>query len=148
MEENNQNTPQGAPQGKGLGVSGFVISLVGLVFYFVIAVVVAGQAVFGGGYGLGIFWLVFCLAGTLLSVMGMMKLGKTGGKKGLSIAGMIIGLVATILTLMLVMGIGKIHDGVGDKMGEFGDAMKNLENLDTAALRQSINEAISDTTAH
>lgn len=147
MEENNTTTPV-APQGKGMAVAGFVIALVGLVFYFLIAVAVGAQAMFGGGYGLGIFWLVLCLAGTLLSVMGMMKLGKTGGKKGLGIAGMIIGIIATIMTLLLVMGIGKVHEAAGDKIGE---AFENLQNLDTAAIRQSLENAIegaADSTAH
>ena len=92
--------------------------------YFIIAGIVALQALAGGGYGLGIFWLLLCLAGTGLSVMGMMKLGKTGGKKGLSIAGMIIGIVAVILTLLLVMGISKAQQA-GDEFGaKFKDAME------------------------
>jgi hypothetical protein len=131
-----------------MAVAGFVIALVGLVFYFLIAVAVGAQAMFGGGYGLGIFWLILCATGTLLSVLGMMKLGKTGGKKGLAIAGMIIGILATIMTLFLVMGIGKIHEVGGNKLGE---AMENLENLDTAAIRQSLESAIenaTDSTAH
>ncbi len=112
-----QSNTQQTPQGKGMGVAGFVISLVALVFYFVIAIVVAGQALLGGGYGLGIFWLILCIAGTGLSVMAMMKLGKTGGKKGLAITGMILGLVATIFTIMLVMGISKAQQA-GDMFGD------------------------------
>jgi hypothetical protein len=131
------------PQGKGMGVAGFVISLVGLVFYFIIAGVVTVQAALGGGYGLGIFWLVLCLAGTALSVMGMMKLGKTGGKKGLSIAGMIIGLVATILTLLLVMGIGKMQQA-GD---EFGDKFKEAMEQAGQQMENDMKEAL-DTIAH
>lgn len=76
------------PQGKGMAVAGFVISLVGLVLYIPVAGIVGIAALAGGGYGLGISWLVICLAGAALSIMGMMKLGKTGGKKGLGIAGM------------------------------------------------------------
>lgn len=105
------------PQGKGMGVAGFVISLIALVLYIFIAGAVTIQAALGGGYGLGIFWLIFSLLGTGLSVMGMMKLGKTGGKRGLAITGMILGLVATILTVLLVMGISKIQAG--------GDVLKD-----------------------
>lgn len=112
------------PQGKGMGVAGFVISLIALVLYIFIAGAVTIQAALGGGYGLGIFWLIFCLLGTGLSVMGMMKLGKTGGKRGLAITGMILGLVATILTLMLVMGISKIQSESSKLGNEFKDAME------------------------
>jgi len=141
MEENNQTTPT-APQGKGMAIAGFVISLVGLVFYFIIAGIVGLAAVLGGGYGLGIFWLILCLAGTLLSAMGMMKLGKTGGKKGLGIAGLVIGLVATIMTLMLVMGISKIHEQVGDKVNDAGKEF--LEAIQDTSKINELKRAIED----
>jgi uncharacterized membrane protein len=131
------------PQGKGMGVAGFVLSLIGLVLYIVIAGIVTVQAALGGGYGLGIFWLLLCLAGTALSIMGMMKLGKTGGKKGLAITGMILGIVATILTLLLVMGISKIQsasEGFGD---EFKNAMEQgMQNsgMNIDSLTQEMNK--------
>ncbi len=112
MEQTSQT-----PQGKGMGTAGFVISLIALVLYFVIAIVVAGQALFGGGYGLGIFWLVFSLLGAGLSVMGLLKLSKTGGKKGLAISGMVLGTVAVLLTVSLVLGIGKVQSA-GNEFGE------------------------------
>ncbi len=140
MEETTQTQK---PEGKGMAVAGFVISLVGLVFYFIIAGIVAVSALVGGGYGLGIFWLILCLAGTGLSVMGMMKLGKTGGKKGLAVAGMIIGIIAVIMTAMLVMGIGKMQTAGG----AFGDELKKgIENLDTAKLRQEMEAAMQNVT--
>lgn len=128
MDQNNATQPQG----KGLAVAGFVIALVALVFYFIIAGVVTVQAALGGGYGLGIFWLILSLAGTAMCVMGMMKLGKTGGKKGLAIAGMIIGLVALILSALLVMGIGAIQEEAKKQGSDFSnkleEAMKDMEN--------------------
>lgn len=131
-----------APQGKGMAVAGFVIALVALVFYFVVAGIVTVQAALGGGYGLGIFWLVVSLLGTGLSVMGMMKLGKTGGKKGLAIAGMVIGIVAVILTVMLVMGIGKIQDA-GSKFGdEFGDKFKQEMEKATQDMQNDLNQSL------
>ena len=135
--EQTQQTAQ-TPQGKGMGVAGFVISLVALALYIFISFAVMAQAVFGGGYGLGIFWLVLSLVGTLLSVMGMMKLGKTGGKKGLAITGMILGIVATLLSAMLVMKIGKVQQE-GSKVGDlFKNAMENVsdslkKNMDAVA---------------
>ncbi len=133
-----EETTTQKPEGKGMAVAGFVISLVGLVFYFVIAGIVALQALAGGGYGLGIFWLVLTLAGTGLSVMGMMKLGKTGGKKGLAIAGMIIGIVALILTALLVMGISKAQQAGG----EFGDKFKEAMEQSAEQMKEDMNQAI------
>jgi len=128
----------GTPQGKGMAVAGFVISLVALVFYFVIAGIVALQALAGGGYGLGIFWLILSLLGTGLSVMGMMKLSKTGGKKGLAIAGMVIGLVAVVLTLLLVMGISKAQQAGN----EFGDKFKDAMEQSTQQMQSEMNQAM------
>ncbi len=136
MEQTTQ--PATAPQGKGMAVSGFVISLVALVFYFIVAGIVTVQAALGGGYGLGIFWLILSLAGTILCVMGMMKLGKTGGKKGLAIAGMIIGIIAVILTALLVMGIGKIQSAGG----EFGDKFKDAMEQSKQQMESDMNHAI------
>ena len=133
-----EETTTQKPEGKGMAVAGFVISLVGLVFYFVIAGIVALQALAGGGYGLGIFWLVLTLAGTGLSVMGMMKLGTTGGKKGLAIAGMIIGIVALILTALLVMGISKAQQAGG----EFGDKFKEAMEQSAEQMKEDMNQAI------
>ena len=143
-----QTNTQQTPQGKGMGVSGFVISLIGLIFYFVIAIVVAGQALFGGGYGLGIFWLILCLAGTCLSVMAMMKLGKTGGKKGLAITGMILGIVASIFTLMLVMGISKVQKS-GDMFGDkFKKEMEKGLNQSLDSLSKATSKALDSAAKH
>lgn len=133
-----EETTTQKPEGKGMAVAGFVISLVGLVFYFIIAGIVGLQALAGGGYGLGIFWLVLTLAGTALSVMGMMKLGKTGGKKGLAIAGMIIGIIALVLTVLLVMGISKAQQAGG----EFGDKFKEAMEQSAEQMKEEMNQAI------
>jgi Flp pilus assembly pilin Flp len=109
---------QQTPQGKGMGVAGFVISLVALVLWLIIAGIATASALLGGGMGLAIFWLVLSLLGTALSVMGMMKLGKTGGKRGLAITGMILGIIAVILSVTTVMGVSKIHSTVGDGLGD------------------------------
>lgn len=133
-----EETTTQKPQGKGLGIAGFVISLVALVFYAFVATAVTFAAALGGGYGLGIFWLVLALAGTGLSVMGMMKLGKTGGKRGLSIAGMIIGIIAVVLTAMLVMSIGKIQSAGA----EVGDKFKEAMEQSAAQMETEMNQAI------
>jgi hypothetical protein len=137
MEQTSQ-----APQGRGMAIAGFVIALVALVFYFVVAGIVTVQAALGGGYGLGIFWLIVSLLGTGLSVMGMMKLGKTGGKKGLAIAGMVIGIVALILTVMLVLGIGKIQEASTKFGDEFGDKFKQEMEKATQELQEDMNHSL------
>ncbi len=123
------------PQGKGMGTAGFVISLVALVLYFPVAIAVTASAILGGGYGLGIFWAIVSLLGTIFSIMGMMKLGKTGGKRGLAIAGLVLGIVASLLSIKLVMGISAIHDAGGEFGDKFKDAMEQglNKNLDSSA---------------
>lgn len=133
-----EETTTQKPEGKGLAVAGFVIALVALVFYVFVATAVTFAAALGGGYGLGIFWLVLSLAGTGLCVMGMMKLGKTGGKKGLAIAGMIIGIIAVILTAMLVMSIGKIQS----EAGALGDQFKEAMEQSADQMKEDMNQAI------
>ncbi len=102
------------PQGKGLAVTGFILSLVGLVFSAIVFGIVTAGIAFGGGLGLAYFWLVLCLASVVMSAMGMAKLGKTGGKKGLGIAGLVIGIVALIWSIVLFMGVWAIKAGAGD----------------------------------
>lgn len=121
------------PQGKGLGIAGFILSLVGLVFTGIVFTFVAASMITGGGKGLAYFWVVLCLASVVLSVMGMMKLGKTGGKKGLAIAGMIIGIVATVWSLILLMGLSVVENTAMDALNDtdwdsLNDALNDLEN--------------------
>jgi len=119
------NTP---PQGKGLAIGGFVLSLVGLVMSSWIAGIAAISIATGGSGWLMYFWLVLCIVSIVLSAMGMSKLGKTGGKKGLGIAGLVIGIVATVWALILVLGLSVASsalDTAGDKFKE--DFQKELD---------------------
>jgi hypothetical protein len=111
-----------APQGKGLAVTGFVLSLVGLIFSSWIAAIAVVSIIAGGSAWLMYFWLVLCIASIVLSVMGMSKLGKTGGKKGLGVAGLVIGIVATIYSIILVLGLS-VAAGAADSVGS--DAMQD-----------------------
>jgi hypothetical protein len=143
MEENSSTN---APQGRGVGVAGFVISIVALVLWLIISGAAATAALAGGGLGLSVFWILVSLTGTVLSIIGMNKLGRTGGKRGLSIAGMILGIIATILSVTTLLGVMKIRSSVGDRGIEI---LKDIENADTAKLRESLNEimkAIPDST--
>lgn len=142
-----EETTTQKPEGKGMAVAGFVIALVALVFYVFVATAVTFAAALGGGYGLGIFWLVLSLAGTGLCVMGMMKLGKTGGKRGLAIAGMIVGIVAVILTTMLVMGISKIQAAGGEMGDKFKEAMEQSAEQMKIEMNQAI-DSIQEESGH
>jgi len=116
------------PEGKGLAVGGFVLSLVGLIFAsMVMGIVLIGMAT-GGGKGLAYFWVVLCIASVVMSAMGMMKLGKTGGKKGLAIAGLIIGIVATIWSVVMLLGLNMAENMAGDAFNELDVNMNELMN--------------------
>ena len=99
------DTNGGAPQGKGLAVTGFILSRVGLILSTWIAGIATLSLATGGSAWLMYFWLVLCIASIVMSAMGMSKLGKTGGKKGLGIAGLIVGIVATVWSIILILGI-------------------------------------------
>jgi hypothetical protein len=163
MEETTNTNVGQVPQGKGMGIAGFVISLVGLVLYFVIAGLVTAQIMSAGmqtamgtkvsvSYGLVLFWLVVCILGLVLSIMGMIKLGRTGGKRGLAITGMVLGIIATILTVLLVAGVSsankKLEESAGVLQNIGSDVKAGFEQaLDS--LKSDINkETPADSTAH
>ena len=148
MEETNNTSSGQAPQGKGMGTAGFVISLVAIVLFWIVSPMAMLSAIVGGGMGLAGFWLVLSILGTALSTMGMMKLGKTGGKKGLATTGMILGIVSVILSVWLILGVNTAHK-------TFGDAGKELMNqmqegiMAMDSLKNVIEEAApADTTVH
>lgn len=136
MEETNTQTNTPTKAGKGLGVAGFVISLVALVLWMPISAAAVFSAAFGGGMGLSVFWLIVSLLGLILSILGMVKANKGGGKKGLAIAGLVIGLIASSLSVSTVIGVGKAQTefekaGLGDKFMEtFQEGMEQgLDSL-------------------
>ena len=81
------------PQGKQMGVAGFVLAIATLVLSSWIAAMAAASIIMGGSAWLMYVWLVLAIISVVLSAMGMSKLGKTGGKKGLAVAGLVIGIV-------------------------------------------------------
>mgnify|MGYP001213438119 CR=1 FL=1 len=115
------------PQGKGLAVTGFVLSLVGLIFSSWIAAIAVASMILGGSPWIMYLWLVICIVSIVLSVMGMSKLKKTGGKRGLGIAGMVVGIVATVYSLILVMGLSAAASMQGQMSSEMQDALDQLE---------------------
>jgi hypothetical protein len=153
MEETNNTASGQTPQGKGMGVAGFVISLVALVLFWIVSPMALFSAIAGGGMGIAGFWLVLSILGTLLSVMGMMKLGKTGGKKGLATTGMILGIIAVLLSAWLIMGVNKVHKEAGDVgkelLEKMGEGMKEGMEQALDSLKSGLDEiAPADSTAH
>ncbi len=153
MEETNVTSAPQTPQGKGMGVAGFVISLVAVVIFWIISPMAIFAAALGGGMGLAGFWLVLSILGTVFSVLGMSKLGKTGGKKGLALTGMILGIVAILLSVWLLMGVSKVHNEIGNAgkelMNTFEQGMKEGLQQAMDSVKQELEQpAPADSTAH
>lgn len=123
MEETNT---QNSKAGRGLGIAGFVVSLVAIVLWIPISAAAVVAAALGGGMGIAGFLLVLSLAGLVLSVLGLVKANKGGGKKGLAIAGLVIGLVVTLLSVRTVMGV-KEAQAEFEKMGLGANTLENLK---------------------
>ena len=148
MEQIN-NTAQ-TPQGKGMGVAGFVISLISFLLFGLIAfisyaqVFAAGLKSFGesqqitGGYFLSYSWLILCIMGLVLSILGMIKLGKSGGKRGLSIAGMVLGILATLATTVLVI---VVHVGNNEAKKRL-EEVKAFKDINLEGFQNEINQAM------
>lgn len=122
--QQNSNTPTKA--GKGLGVAGFVVSLVALILWMPISAAAVFSAAFGGGMGLSGFWLIVSLLGLVFSILGFMKANKGGGKKGMAIAGLVIGLIASSLAVSTVIGVKKAQAEF-EKSGLGGQFMETFQ---------------------
>lgn len=127
MEETNtQNSNTPTKAGKGLGVAGFVVSLVALILWMPISAAAVFSAAFGGGMGLSGFWLIVSLLGLVFSILGLMKANKGGGKKGMAIAGLVIGLIASSLAVSTVIGVKKAQTEF-EKAGLGGQFMETFQ---------------------
>jgi hypothetical protein len=82
-----QPYPQPAP-GNGLGIAGFVVALIGTVFFWI-----------------PIFGFVLGAVGLILSVTGMQQGKRTGASSGLAIAGLVLGILATIGGLTVTIAV-------------------------------------------
>lgn len=119
------------PEGKGLAIGGFILSLVGLVLLSVITGIALVMVAAGGSAWLMYLWTVLCIASIVMSAMAMGKLKKTGGKRGLAIAGLVIGIVATVWSIFATLGLQVVDSGVDSATGdlqELNDALNDLEN--------------------
>jgi hypothetical protein len=149
MEETNtQNSNTKA--GRGLGIAGFVVSLVAIVLWMPMSAAAGFAALVGGGTGIAIFLLIMSLAGLIMSVMGLMKANKGGGKKGLAIAGLVIGLIVTILSVYTFIGVNKAKEEA-EKMGlgsKFEETLKEGMEHGLDSLANELKEAMDSTKTH
>lgn len=114
----NTNTP--STKGKGLGTAGMIVSLVALV----IAII--------PGIGAAALWIA--VVGLVLSVVAFfMARGAGNPKKGMMIAGIIMGAIALALAIYWITAITSALKG----------GLENLENIDTAAARKAIEDALN-----
>lgn len=153
MEETNNTTPTPTNAGKGMGIAGFVISLVALVIYFIVAPIAGLAAFAGGGMGLSIFWTILSALGLTLSIMGFMKAKNGNGKKGMAIAGLVIGIIATIMSVRLVFAVKLINEtagGIGKEfLNKMGEGMKQgLEQAMDSVKNDLEKGAPADSTHH
>lgn len=121
------------PQGKQMGIAGFVLALVTLIFSSWIAAIAVASMITGGSAWLMYLWLVLAIASVVLSGMGMSKLGKTGGKKGLAVAGLVIGIVSVVWSAILVAGLSVAASAAGDfsnALEDNADWQEAMEQLD------------------
>ena len=120
------------PQGKQMGIAGFVLSLVTLIFSSWIAAIAVASIITGGSAWLMYVWLVLAIVSVVLSAMGMSKLGKTGGKKGLAVAGLVIGIVSVVWCGILVAGLSVAAAGADTitNNDDWKDVMEQLDELD------------------
>lgn len=115
------------PQGKQMGIAGFVLALVTLIFSSWIAAIAVASIVTGGSAWLMYAWLVLAIVSVVLSAMGMSKLGKTGGKKGLAVAGLVIGIVSVVWCAILVAGLSVAASAADTISTDWQDAMDQYE---------------------
>lgn len=118
-------------EGKTMGIAGFVLALVTLIFSSWVAAASVAMMISGGSGWLMYLWLVLALASIVISVMGMSKSKRSGGKRGLAIAGMVIGIVSSVYCLILALGLSAAASMSSSLVNdaEFQDAMQELENL-------------------
>ncbi len=120
MEETTTTTNSKA--GRGLGIAGLVLGILAAIISFVPC--------------LGMYAIFPGIIGLVLSVISIVQAGKAGAAKGMAIAGLVCSLVGSSIAVWQYM---KIKDGL-DQLKE------GIENMDTAKLRQEMNEVIETMT--
>lgn len=120
MEETTTTTNSKA--GKGLGIAGLVLGILAAILSFVPC--------------LGMYAIFPGIIGLVLSVISIVQAGKAGAAKGMAIAGLVCSIVGSSIAVWQYM---KIKDGLEE-------LKQGIENMDTAKLRQDLNEVIETMT--
>ncbi|HEU4717644.1 MAG TPA: hypothetical protein VFU15_07415 [Bacteroidia bacterium] len=115
-----EQTNAPSTKGKGLGMAGMIIGIVGLVWAIIPLL------------GAGAIWLA--LPGLILSVVAFF-MAKNGNnpKKGAIITGLILNLVALIIAAYWIYAIAKTATEIGSK----------IQNIDTAQLRKDLENSMN-----
>lgn len=111
------STPSNPKAGKGLGIAGLVLGILAAILSFVPC--------------LGMYAIFPGIIGLVLSVISIVQANKAGAAKGMAIAGLVCSLIGSSIAIWQYM---KIKDGLEE-------LKENIENLDTAKLRQEMNAA-------
>lgn len=120
-------------------MGGFILSLVSVLGYFIVAAIATGQAaVSRGGATTMIFWCTICTLALLLSLMGYRRSSATGSKAGLALAGMIISIGALLLSVWSFIDIRSAANNrdVENVKQELMDGF----NLEIDKLKKQMNE--------
>ena len=120
MEETTTTTNSKA--GKGLGIAGLVLGILAAILSFVPC--------------LGMYAIFPGVIGLVLSVISIVQAGKAGAAKGMAIAGLVCSIVGSSIAVWQYM---KIKDGLEE-------LKQGIENMDTAKLRQEMNDVIETMT--
>jgi hypothetical protein len=120
MEETTTTTNSKA--GKGLGIAGLVLGILAAILSFVPC--------------LGMYAIFPGIIGLILSVISIVQAGKAGAAKGMAIAGLVCSIVGSSIAVWQYM---KIKDGLEE-------LKQGIENMDTAKLRQEMNQVIETMT--
>jgi hypothetical protein len=120
MEET--TTTSNSKAGKGLGIAGLVLGILAAVIAFIPC--------------LGTFALIPGIIGVVLSIVSLVQANKAGAAKGMAIAGLVCSIVGCGIAGWQWYVLSKATN-------EFKE---QLENLDTAKLRQEMNQVIEQMT--
>lgn len=117
MEQTN-TTEVKSNAGKGLGIAGLVCGILAAIISFVPC--------------LGMYALIPGVVGLVLSVVSVIQAGKAGASKGMAIAGIVCSVVGCSIAgwqySQVSAGLEQLKEGI--------------ENIDTAKLRQEMNQVI------
>lgn len=118
-----EDTTTKSSAGKGLGIAGFVLGLLALIFSFVPC--------------LGMYAMFPGIIAIILAAVAFMQANKGNGPKGLIIAALVVSVIGTGVAIYQYMQLK-------DAVETIGDGLQELENMDDAELEQAFEDAFSE----